>query len=413
MDEQHTNLPRWVRRLREEREARGWSVADAARALRAHGGEHPISQQDAVRIWRRWERGDIEMPDEHNKHLIARTFGTVVAVFFPPPSRAAENAEIVAVTGMDTIELIARLRASDIPDSVIDGLEITVDRLSTDYSREPAEALRAESLQWLSRIVELRDRRLSGRQHMRVLSLAGHVALLVGCLEYDLGMSATAETTRQMALTLGEDSGDKDVVGWGWEMAAWYALTKGHYRAAVAATEAGLSAVGPSHSVVVQLHAHRAKAWARMRDRREVEVSLDSGRAVLERLPYPHNVANHFVVDPSKWDFYTQDCYRHVGEDDLARVYAEEVIQTGTDFDGTVLRPMRVAEAEITLGVVAARRGDLDAALESGRRALNLGRRSLPSLMMNARELAAVMRERFANAPQVGEFEEQLRSLAA
>jgi tetratricopeptide (TPR) repeat protein len=196
-------------------------------------------------------------------------------------------------------------------------------------------------------------------------------------------------------------------------MAAWYHLTQGQYRAAVAATDAGLAAVGSTHSVTVQLNAHRAKAWARLRDRREVEVALDAGRAVLDGLPYPTNVDNHFVVDPSKWDFYCLDAYRHVAENDLAAMYAEEVIRTSTQPDGTVRKPMRVAEAEITLGVVAARGGELDAAVAAGRRALHLGRRSLPSLAMNARELVDELRHRFPGEPPVDAYADELRAALA
>lgn len=403
--------PAWARRIRAEREARDWSQADAVRALRSHGDRQIPAQESVLRQWKRWEAGEVE-PDPRYKALIARTYGTATAVIFPP-DRGASDSELLAASGMDTLEVIARLRGSDISAATLDALAITVDKLGVDYSREPAEQLRAEGQDWLKRITAMLDRRLTLAQHREVLSLAGRVALLVGCVEADMGLRAPAEATRRAALSLGEESDDKDVIGWAWEMSAWFNLTSGHYRAAVAATDAGLAAVGPTHSVVVQLDAHKAKAWARMRDRREVEVALNDGRAVLDALPYPANVANHFVVDPSKWDFYTQDCYRHVGEDDLAKVYAEEVIRTGTDFDGIVLRPMRVAEAEITLGVLAARAGDLEAAVGAGRRALSLGRRSLPSLAMNARELSLELQRRFPEEPAADGYAEELRTALA
>jgi len=402
--------PAWARRIIAERSARGWSQEDAVRALRAHGDNQTPDHKSMVRQWKRWEAGEVE-PGRY-KTLIARTFGTATAVIFPP-DRGATDAELLAASGMDTLELVARLRGSDISDSTLDGLAVVVDKLGVDYSREPADQLRAEGLEWLRRVDAMRDRRLTLKQHREVLSLAGRVALLVGCVEADMGLRGPAEATRQAALSLGEEADDKDVIGWAWEMSAWFNLTAGNYRAAVAATDAGLAAVGPTHSVVVQLDAHRAKAWARMRDRREVEVALNEGRKVLDSLPYPHNVANHFVVDPSKWDFYTQDCYRHVGEDDLARVYAEEVIRTGTDWRGTVLRPMRVAEAEITLGVLAARAGDLEGAIGAGRRALQLGRRSLPSLAMNAHELTAEVARRFPSERAGLEFAEELQAALA
>jgi hypothetical protein len=61
---------------------------------------------------------------------------------------------------------------------------------------------------------------------------------------------------------------------------------------------------------------------------------------------------------------------------------------------------MRNAEARVTLGVVAARRGDLESAVSFGRQALTGARQSLPSLLLTSRELAHVLRTRFADAPR-------------
>ncbi len=35
--------------------------------------------------------------------------------------------------------------------------------------------------------------------------------------------------------------------------------------------------------------------------------ALERGRLLLDSMPYPENVENHFVVD-SKFDFYAMDC---------------------------------------------------------------------------------------------------------
>ncbi|MFF0734109.1 hypothetical protein ACFYVK_21090 [Streptomyces chartreusis] len=64
---------------------------------------------------------------------------------------------------------------------------------------------------------------------------------------------------------------------------------------------------------------------------------------MLEGMPHPENLDNHFVVDPAKFDFYAMDCYRLVGDYKLARTLAEEVLRVGTDFDGTDRSPMRNA----------------------------------------------------------------------
>lgn len=81
------------------------------------------------------------------------------------------------------------------------------------------------------------------------------------------------------------------------------------------------------------------------------------------------------------------DVHRNVGNDDLAVLYAEEVLRGGVRPDGIERSPMRNAEVRITLAVVAARAGDADAALDYGIEALAADRRSVPSLALVAHEL--------------------------
>jgi len=82
------------------------------------------------------------------------------------------------------------------------------------------------------------------------------------------------------------------------------------------------------------------------------------------------------------------DCFRHSGENELARELSDEVIRVSTDFDRRERWPMRIAEAQITLGVVAAREGDLDEAVSRGRRALAGDRKLLPPHLLTCDGLA-------------------------
>lgn len=402
--------PEWARRIRRERNARGWSQAAAVRALRAHAGSELASDATLIRNWKRWEAGEVK-PDGFYAPLLAKTFGTVTAAFFGrelPP----DDVELLAGTGLDTLELVARIQASDVSQATLDALQITADRLCSEYPYTESAALKIEGQAWLRRITGLLDRRLTLAQHREVLALAGTVALLLGCVEYDMGLRHDSEATRRAAWSLGEESGRADVMGWAQEMRAWFALTQGDYHGVIAATEAG-RAIAPHESVAVQLAAQQAKAWARMGDRRQTEVALNAGRQLLEGLPYPENLDHHFVVDPAKFDFYAMDCYRTLGENPLAELYANEVIRTSTDFDGTERKPMRVAEARITLGVSAARQGELSQAVALGTRALSGDRQSLPSLTMVAQDLAGLLRQRYPDEPEAHEFLERLRALSA
>ncbi|MFJ4710121.1 XRE family transcriptional regulator [Streptomyces anulatus] len=402
--------PEWARRMAEERAARDWSQPDAVRALMARlPDDQVVSEQDLLRQWKRWEAGDAQ-PVKY-RSAIASTFGTTTGAFFPERSRRDGRAEILQVSGMDTVDIIARLRASDVDVATLDALRITADRLCCEYAYMPADQLLLEGKAWLARVVGLQHQRVSLAQHREIIALAGKLSLLVGCVEYDSGRPRDAEATRQAALMLGQEAGELSVQGWAYEMRAWFALTRGDYRGVIAAAEAGI-AVAPTESVAAQLYAQMAKAWARLGDRSQTEVALDKGRQILELLPYPESIENHFVVDPAKYDFYRMDALRQVGGDlRLAGQLANEVIRSGTDFDGTERSPMRIAEARVTLGVVAAREGDLDTALAYGERALAGERKSLPSLAMVASDLGRALQTNHEGSPDAQEFIAHLREL--
>jgi hypothetical protein len=93
-----------------------------------------------------------------------------------------------------------------------------------------------------------------------------------------------------------------------------------------------------------------------------------------------------------------------MGQDNIAEMHARETIRKTTAADGTSRSPMRRAEAELTLGVVAARRGELDEALRYGHGALAISRRSEPSLLMVGSELARAIDDLFPNNPGNRDF---------
>ncbi|MEV6682388.1 XRE family transcriptional regulator [Streptomyces erythrochromogenes] len=400
--------PAWARRIAAERAARDWSQRDAVRALRAHApGELP-SDDSLIRQWKRWESG--AAPNDFYRPLIAALFGTVTHALFPAPARRDGEREIMEASGMETLEIVSRLNRSDVDNATLDALRITTDRLCSEYPFMPSAQLLIEGRAWLRRVVDLHSKSLTLAQHREVLALSGWLALLVGCVEYDSGERHAAESTRRAALSIATESDHGEVAGWAHEMRAWFALTTGDYRGVIAAAQAGAE-VAEHHGVAVQLAAQEAKAWARLGDRRQVEVALDRGRRMLEGMPHPQNLDNHFVVDPAKFDFYAMDCYRLVGEDKIASTLAEEVLRAGTDFDGTERAPMRNAEARVTLGVTAARAGDLEGALIMGERALQGDRQSVPSLIMTSRELAAEMKRRYSAEPAAQDYLANLRTL--
>ena len=111
--------PAWARRLANERRARGWSQADAVRAMRANSSSELPSEVSLMRQWKRWESGEVT-PSDFYKTIIAGTFGTVTHAMFPVPPRHDAEGDVLAITGMDTLELVSRLQRSDLDAVVVD-----------------------------------------------------------------------------------------------------------------------------------------------------------------------------------------------------------------------------------------------------------------------------------------------------
>lgn len=353
--------------------------------------------------WKEWESVRVR-PTFWAPH-IAATFGTVADDLFaeavPQPS---PRVLLLESTGMDTAELVMRLQTSTVDSATLRAVDVTIDRLNSDYRFRPSQELRVEAQQWLARLSALLDQRMNYTQHGQVLEAAARLALLVGCVEYDAGDAVAADTTRRFALDLATDLDHRELMAWAHEMAAWFALTAGDYNRVITSSDRGIEIAG-TRNVSVQLAAQTAKAWAQLANVQQVEVALDQGWKILETLPPATNPDDHFVIDPTKWHFYAMDVYRNIGRDALAQVHAEEVLRLGVSEAGVERTPMRNAEARITLAVIAERSGDHSEAVRQGQAALRSARKSIPSLRMVGSELCREF-ERAAHAadPDVVDF---------
>ncbi len=75
------------------------------------------------------------------------------------------------------------------------------------------------------------------------------------------------------------------------------------------------------------------------------------------------------------------DCYRLIADDSLAEMHARDPCARRWRRTATVISPMRKVEAEIALGVPAARRRNMTQAIDYGDSALSISRCSLPSIL--------------------------------
>ncbi|MDW5325591.1 helix-turn-helix transcriptional regulator [Plantactinospora sp. KLBMP9567] len=379
--------------MRTLREARGLSLAALAQRL-------PLDKGHLSRIENGRRKPTEDLARRIDEALDAR--GELIACAHLDVAAALD------ARPWETAELLRRMRSGDGAPVTVETLQATVTELCCEYGWRDARQLRAEGQGWLREVARLLHQPVGLRQHRELLVCAGWLALLIGCVEYDLGMRAGAEATRTAARQLAEEAGHAELAGWAWEMAAWFALTQSRHPAVVTAARAGQEVAG-SGPVAVQLIAQEAKALGRLGDVRGVRAALDRGRRLLDALPPPDRPDNHFEVDPGKWLFYAMDAYRFAEEDALAEHYAEEVIREGTAPDGTERSPMRTAEARLTVAATAARAGDLERAASNGLAAFAGSRRSLPSLLLVAGEVDAELHRRYPHERATAEFREALR----
>jgi hypothetical protein len=96
-------------------------------------------------------------------------------------------------------------------------------------------------------------------QHRELLVTAGWLALLLGCLHYDLGEREQAEAARQAAW----QAGPGEIVAWLYELAAWFALTEGRYHDVAEYAQAGQQHAGLT-STMLQLVLQQARGQARL-----------------------------------------------------------------------------------------------------------------------------------------------------
>lgn len=401
-------LPAWAERVRAERRRRLWSKKEmAVRLLGAAGDSAPnfASRDGLIRMIGYWEKGERQVNDRY-RTLYCRAFDVdendLFSAAAPPEPVMRREAMVV-----DTLELARLAAASDLGPGTVESIAESVDLLCRAYPSTPGTVLRERTSRRLRQVIELLGKRVSLAQHRELLVQAGWLSALLGCVHYDLGQAEDAETARQAAAQMGREAGHDDLQAWALEMAAWFALVEGRYEAVVERARAGQQ-VAPEGSALVQLTLQEAKGHARLGNRAEALDALARGAAVLDRLPLPRHPEHHFVFDHEKLVFYAATIHAWLGDDELARSYAETIISGHLRPDGSSRAPMRVANARIDLALVHARRGDLDAAVAEGSAAFEYERRSLSDLVARGGDLSSALASRYAGERRVDDFLDRL-----
>ncbi len=397
----------------------GWTRAEMADALNATtAGIKAGLTCDEERI-RRWERGEVLWPHAPYRNALGELTGTSPErLGFVSPKQQKER-RLITVKALpqdalraeaelfETMELARMADVSDIGPGTVEAVQEAVELLCRAYPHTTAASLRERTKQRLKYVLNLLGGRLTLSQHREVLIQAGWLAALLGCVHYDLGEREHAEAARIGALQMGKQAEHGELMAWAYEMSAWFALTEGRYEDVIDAAQRGQAVAGTSNAMV-QLTLQEAKGHARLQRPREATEALTRGATVLADLPTPSHSDHHFVFDHTKWIFYAATIYAWQGDDDRAEEHAQEVMTRHTRPDGTSNAPMRTANARIDLGMVHARRGDLDAAVEEGVKAFEYDRRSLTDLVSRGDDLGQILHDRYPHESLAARFHERL-----
>jgi hypothetical protein len=306
----------------------------------------------------------------------------------------------------DRLELARLAEDSELAAGATEALNEMVELLCRAYPLTPAATLRDRTRSRLQHVIRLLGSRSNHDKHRDLLAIAGWLAALLGCLHYDIGEREGAEAARRAAYCWARQAGHGELMGWAFEMSAWFALMDGRFKQVIEFAQAGQGVAGAS-SAGVQLILQEANGWSQLGNGRQANAALTQGAAMLSRMPAPDHPDHHFIFDPSKWMHFAATCYVTLGDNNRAEEHALEVIAQHGRSDGTTSAPMRTARAQITLGIVAARRGELDQAVAYGHSAFRHERQSLTDLVSSSAELDRVLQRLYRGEQLARDFHER------
>jgi transcriptional regulator with XRE-family HTH domain len=317
----------------------------------------------------------------------------------PVPDLAGADDEIAA------LEFARRAEASDVGNSVVEQLELTVDELATAYPRTPPADLLGQVRTHLGYVGRRLDARATLAQHRRLLVTGGWLSLLAATCLIDLHKDHAAASHLRTAAQLARETGHAEIAAWCLETQAWQVLTAGDYRRAVDMSQAAQHVAPRDGSAFIQATAQEGRAWARLGAAAETRAALARVEKLVSPLPMPDRPEHHYRYDPPKAQMYVATTLSWLG-DPAAEPLARQVL-AAIEAPGERPRPRRAALArlDLSLALTAATKYDEAAgvaleAIKSGRLAPVDGRR--------ADEIVLAVAHR--GLPEAGELSEAYRA---
>jgi len=308
--------------------------------------------------------------------------GTLAA---PAPAQRRHRVPVPDLAGADdelaALEFARRAEASDVGNSVVEQLELTVDDLATAYPGTPPADLLGRVRTHLGYVGHLLDARATLAQHRRLLVTGGWLSLLAATSLIDLHKDHAAVAHLRTAAQLARETGRAEIAAWCLETQAWQVLTAGDYQGAVDIAQAAQRVAPRDGSAFIQATAQEGRAWARLGAAAETRAALARVEKLVSPLPMPDRPEHHYRYDPPKAQMYVATTLSWLG-DPAAEPLARQVL-AAIEAPEQRPRPRRAALArlDLSLALTAANKHDEAAgvaleAIKSGRLAPVDGRRA-------------------------------------
>jgi transcriptional regulator with XRE-family HTH domain len=378
-------------------EARGLGVREVARRVPYNPGH--ISNLRSGKA-----QASPELAADLDKVLGA---GGTLAVLAPAqrrhrvPDLAGADDEVAA------LELARRAEASDVGNSVVEQLELTVDDLAMAYPGTPPADLLGRIRTHLGYAGHLLDARATLAQHRRLLVTGGWLSLLAATCLIDLHKDHAAFAHLRTAAQLARETGHSEIAAWCLETQAWQVLTAGDYRRAVDIAQAAQHIAPRDGSAFIQATAQEGRAWARLDAAAETRAALARVEKLVSPLPMPDRPEHHYRYDPAKSQAYTATTLSWLG-DPAAESWARQVLTRLESAADGPPRPRRAASARLDLSLALIAAGRQDEAADTALQAVTSGR-LVPSNYWRAREVVHAVAEQ--GMPEARELSEAYQEI--
>ncbi len=290
------------------------------------------------------------------------------------------------------LELARRAGASDVGNSVVERLELTVDDLAVAYPGTAPQDLLSRVRAHLGYVGCLLDARATLVQRRRLLVTGAWLSLLAATCLIDLHEDHVAAAHLRTAAQLARETGHAEIAAWCLETQAWQVLTAGDYRRAADIAGAARQVAPREGSAFIQATAQEGRAWARLGAGAETRAALARVDKLVSPLLVPGTPEHHFRYDPAKSQAYAATTLAWLGDPAAEPLARQVLVRLESAADGPP-RPRRAASARLDLALALIAAGRHDEAAGTVLEAVTSGR-LVPSNYWRAREVIDAVAER-------------------